>query len=128
MLFLQWFGKQEVCLDDLRSLDPVLHQALTRLRHDTGDLAHLSVYFTIAIEGILLLHAPFGGLIRSHPECGITKTVDLIPNGENEAVTGDNRLHYIQLVTHYRLSKQIELQSQAFLKGLLGIIDIKWLR
>lgn len=44
------------------------------------------------------------------------------------AVTRENRLQYIQLVSHYRLSKQIKLQSEAFFEGLLEMIDTKWLR
>lgn len=61
-------------------------------------------------------------------EFGIAKTLDLIPNGSNVAVTRENRLQYIQLVSHYRLSKQIKLQSEAFFEGLLEMIDTKWLR
>jgi hypothetical protein len=37
-------------------------------------------------------------------------------------------LQYIQLVSHYRLSKQIKLQSEAFFEGLLEMIDTNWLR
>lgn len=61
-------------------------------------------------------------------EFGLTKTIDLIPDGSNVAVTRENRLQYIQLVSHYRLSKQIKLQSEAFFEGLLEMIDTKWLR
>lgn len=61
-------------------------------------------------------------------EFGSTKTVDLIPNGSNIAVTKENRLTYIYLVSHYRLSKQIKQQSDAFFEGLSQMIDQKWLR
>jgi hypothetical protein len=61
-------------------------------------------------------------------EFGVTKTVDLIPNGSNIAVTRENRLTYIYLVSHYRLSKQIKQQSEAFFEGLSEMIDQKWLR
>jgi len=43
-------------------------------------------------------------------------------------VTRENKLHYITLVCHYRLSKQIQKQSRAFFEGLSEIIDPKWLR
>ena len=59
---------------------------------------------------------------------GITKTIDLIPNGSNVPVTKENRLQYIQLISHYRLSKQIRKQSDAFFEGLSEMIDHKWLR
>jgi len=51
-----------------------------------------------------------------------------MPDGSNIAVTRENRLLYIQLVSHYRLSKQIRLQSQAFFEGLSEVIDKKWIR
>lgn len=63
-----------------------------------------------------------------HSEFGVTKTIDLIPNGSNTAVTRENRLQYIYLVSHYRLSKQIKRQSEAFFEGLSDMIDPKWLR
>jgi ubiquitin-protein ligase E3 C len=50
----------------------------------------------------------------------VAKTLDLIPNGSNVAATKENRLQYIQLVSHYRLSEQIKLQSEAFFKGVVG--------
>ena len=61
-------------------------------------------------------------------EFGSTKTVDLIPNGSNIAVTKENRLTYIYPVSHYRLSKQIKQQSDAFFEELSQMIDQKWLR
>lgn len=56
------------------------------------------------------------------------KTADLIPNGSNIPVTRENRLQYIYLVAHHRLTKQIKKQSTAFFEGLSEIIDPKWLR
>ena len=61
-------------------------------------------------------------------EFGVTKSVDLIPNGSNIPVTRENRLQYIYLVAHYRLTKQIKKQSAAFFEGLSEMIDPKWLR
>jgi ubiquitin-protein ligase E3 C len=55
----------------------------------------------------------------------VAKTLDLIPNGSKVTVTKENRLQYIQLVSHYRLSKQIKLQSEMFFEGLLETIDTK---
>jgi ubiquitin-protein ligase E3 C len=62
------------------------------------------------------------------PEFGVAKTLDLVPNGSDIAVTRENRLQYIHLVSHYRLSKQIKLQSDAFFEGLMDMIDPKWIR
>ncbi|KAJ3505226.1 hypothetical protein NLJ89_g7531 [Agrocybe chaxingu] len=98
-------------LDDLASLDPELYNGLIFLKHYAGNPEDLSLNFTVAIE-----------------EFGVTKTIDLIPNGSNITVTRENRLQYIYLVSHYRLSKQIKLQSEAFFEGLSEMIDRKWLR
>ncbi|KAF7981928.1 hypothetical protein HWV62_30697 [Athelia sp. TMB] len=106
----KWLGKQSF-LDDLASLDPDLYQGLIFLKHYTGDPEDLSLNFTVAIE-----------------EFGTTKSIDLIQNGSNIPVTRENRLQYIQFVSHYRLSKQIKLQSEAFFEGLSEMIDTKWLR
>jgi ubiquitin-protein ligase E3 C len=59
---------------------------------------------------------------------GSAKTLNLIPDGSNITVTRENRLQYIHLISHYRLSKQIKLQSEAFFEGLSEMIDPKWLR
>ncbi|KAF9009589.1 hypothetical protein BDQ17DRAFT_1388399 [Cyathus striatus] len=106
----KWLGKQNF-LDDLNSLDPELYNGLIFLKHYPGNPEDLALNFTVAIE-----------------ELGVTKSVDLIPNGSNIAVTRENKLQYITLVSHYRLSKQIKKQSEAFFEGLSEIIDPKWLR
>jgi ubiquitin-protein ligase E3 C len=61
-------------------------------------------------------------------EFGVAKTLNLVPNGSNIAVTRENRLQYIYLMSHYRLSKQFKLQSEAFFEGLSEMIDPKWIR
>jgi hypothetical protein len=70
----------------------------------------------------------FALLLKSTLEFGVTKSVDLMPNGSNVAVTRENRLPYIHLVSHYRLTKQIKLQSEAFFEGLSEMIEPNWLR
>ena len=107
---VQWLGKQSF-LDDLASLDPDLYHGLIFLKHYTGDPEELSLNFTVAEE-----------------EFGVTRTVDLIPNGSNIPVTRENRLQYIYLVSHYHLTKQIKKQSEAFFEGLSEMIKPRWLR
>lgn len=48
----------------------------------------------------------------SFVEFDVTKTIDLVENGSNIAVTRENRLRYIYLVSHYRLNAQIKQQSE----------------
>ncbi|KAG5644449.1 hypothetical protein DXG03_008348 [Asterophora parasitica] len=109
----KWLGRQSF-LDDLASLDPDLYSGLIFLKHYTGNPEDLALNFTIAVDGV--------------PKFGDTKTIDLVPNGSNIAVTRENRLQYIQLVSHYRLTRQIRLQSEAFFEGLSEMIDPKWIR
>ena len=126
MLFLQWFGKQESFLDDLQSLDYDLWQGLVKLKRctDPQDLQNYSIYFSIDVEGrYLIFPAPCFAL--KHISTG-KETHDLIPNGSNIAVTRENRLQYIQLVSRYRLSEQIKLQTGAFFQGLLDVIDSRF--
>ncbi|KAH8980602.1 HECT-domain-containing protein [Lactarius hatsudake] len=106
----KWLGKQSF-LDDLASLDPDLYQGLIFLKHYPGNPEDLSLNFTIADE-----------------EFGVARTIDLKPNGSNIPVTRDNKLEYILRVSHYRLTKQIKQQSDAFFEGLSDMIDPKWLR
>ncbi|KAH9054061.1 HECT-domain-containing protein [Lactarius deliciosus] len=63
-----------------------------------------------------------------YQEFGVARTIDLKPNGSNIPVTRDNKLEYILRVSHYRLTKQIKQQSDAFFEGLSDMIDPKWLR
>ncbi|TRM60846.1 HECT-domain-containing protein [Schizophyllum amplum] len=98
-------------LDDLVSLDPELYNGLIFLKNYDGDFEALSLNFTVAVE-----------------EFGEAKSMDLVPNGSNIPVTKENRLQYIHLVSHYRLTRQIKLQSEAFFEGLSQMVDPKWLR
>jgi len=106
----KWLGKSSF-LDDLASLDTDLYNGLIFLKHYTGDCEDLSLTFSIDEE-----------------ELGLTKVVDLIPNGRDTPVTKENRLQYIVLVCHYKLTKQIRQQSTAFFEGLSEMIDPNWLR
>ncbi|KAF6750084.1 ubiquitin protein ligase [Ephemerocybe angulata] len=103
-------GKQSF-LDDLASLDPDLYKGLIFLKHYEGNPEDLSLNFTIAVD-----------------ELGVTRNVELIPGGSDISVTKENRLKYITLVSHYRLSRQIRKQSEAFFEGLKEMIEVRWLR
>ncbi|KDR81292.1 hypothetical protein GALMADRAFT_1358489 [Galerina marginata CBS 339.88] len=106
----KWLGRR--ChLDDLFSLDPDLYDRLLSLKHTTENIENLSLYFTIAIE-----------------ESGVTNMVELIPNGREIAVTRENRLRYIDLTARYRLNAQIKRKTEAFRRGLLQLIQPKWLK
>ncbi|KAF9044018.1 hypothetical protein BJ165DRAFT_1479003 [Panaeolus papilionaceus] len=98
-------------LDDLASLDPELYNGLVFLKHYEGDVEGLGLWFGVDVD-----------------EFGVTKTIDLIPNGANIPVTKENRLTYIVLISHFRLSRQIKKQSEAFFEGLGEMIEGRWLK
>ncbi|KAJ7260134.1 HECT-domain-containing protein [Mycena rebaudengoi] len=106
----KWLGRQGF-LDDLASLDPTLYKGLIFLKHYAGDVEDLCLNFTVDID-----------------DASAPQTIELIPNGSNIPVTKENRLQYIYLISHFRLSRQIKPQSAAFFEGLSEIIDSRWLR
>jgi len=59
---------------------------------------------------------------------GHTENVSLIPNGTSVAVTADNKMRFIALMAHYKLSKQLKPQADAFVQGMRALIDGTWLR
>ena len=96
---------------DLEIVD-VSHPGVEVIKVNSFDMEKvLSLNFTIAVE-----------------ELGVTKNVELVPGGSDISVTKENRLKYITLVSHYRLSRQIRRQSEAFFEGLKEMIDARWLR
>ena len=51
-------------------------------------------------------------------EFDVTKSIDLMPNGSNIAVTKENRIQYIYLVANYKLNVQIKKQSEVGISSL----------
>ncbi|KAJ6615220.1 hypothetical protein B0H10DRAFT_2164909 [Mycena sp. CBHHK59/15] len=107
----KWLGRQGY-LDDLASLDPALYKGLIFLKHYAGDVEDLSLNFTVDVD----------------VDAGTTQTIELLPDGNNIPVTKENRLQYIYLISHFRLSRQIKLQSEAFFQGLSEVIELRWFK
>jgi len=53
--------------------------------------------------------------------------IDLIPNGQNVAVTDQNKFRYIYMVADFRLNRRIKAQADAFVRGFWEVIPQKWL-
>ncbi|GAA5986939.1 hypothetical protein JCM5350_000914 [Sporobolomyces pararoseus] len=107
----KWLGKQSY-LDDLASLDPELYAGLLKLKNYPGNVEEdLSLNFTVTDE-----------------DFGVSRTIDLIPNGSEIPVTNENRMQYIVLMSNYRLNVQIAQQSKAFERGMFEIIPERFLR
>ncbi|KAI0142706.1 hypothetical protein GGR57DRAFT_382441 [Xylariaceae sp. FL1272] len=102
-------------VNDLRDLDPELYQGLMSLKNFSGDVADLSLDFTVT-DSVW------------HPS-GQRRTVTrpLREGGAEIPVTNKDRPLYIFYVAHHRLVAQQKRQTAAFLRGLGTIVNPAWL-
>ncbi|KAI1146072.1 hypothetical protein F4825DRAFT_441811 [Nemania diffusa] len=102
-------------LNDLRDLDPELYQGLMSLKNYPGDVADLSLDFTIADS------------VWDQSSHRRTITRPLRKDGASIPVTNKDRPLYISYVANHRLVAQQYRQTKAFLRGLGTIINPSWL-
>ncbi|KAJ2888722.1 ubiquitin-protein ligase (E3) [Coemansia asiatica] len=57
-----------------------------------------------------------------------TRTVPLVPRGDSIKVTSHNRMLYLDLISQYKLVRQIDAPVKAFLSGLHTMIPEAWMR
>ena len=105
---------QRPSLNDLASLDPEMHKNLLFLKTYAGDVADLSLDFTVSAGD----DSGMGGA---------DAVVELIPGGRDTAVTNSNRIRYLYLVADYRLNIQIDKECDYFRRGFFSVIDKEWL-
>lgn len=97
---------------DLGSLDPQLHKNIKIVKDmDADAVEDLGLNFTAANNAF-----------------GIVKEVELIKNGKNIPVTGENRVEYIHRIANFRMNTQIRKQSDAFLKGFFEVVSRDYIR
>ena len=53
---------------------------------------------------------------------------NLIPNGQNTAVTNHNKMTYIEKKADFMLNKMIKYQTEAFWEGMALVIDLQYLQ
>eukprot|EP00605_Chrysophyceae_sp_TOSAG23-4_P003045 GSChrysophyteH1.ASY1.ANO1.3350.1 assembled CDS len=53
---------------------------------------------------------------------GKRQVVDLVPNGRNIEVTDENKMEYIQLISHHRMTSAIRGQIESFLDGFYDLL------
>ncbi|KAI8922879.1 hypothetical protein BC831DRAFT_404439 [Entophlyctis helioformis] len=107
----KWLGKRSY-LEDLPSLDQELYNGLIFLKNYDGNVERdLALNFSV-----------------SENEFGVSKTIELVPNGSNIPVTNENRIRYIYLAANYKLNVKIARQCQAFFRGLSDLISPSWIR
>jgi E3 ubiquitin-protein ligase HUWE1 len=93
-----------VSVKDMESFDPDYYKSLVwMLENDITD----AIFQNFAVED---------------EEFGVTRVVDLVPNGRNIPVTEDNKQDYVRLVVEHRLLSSVQQQMEHFLKGFHEII------
>ncbi|KAG0261445.1 hypothetical protein BG011_001036 [Mortierella polycephala] len=108
--FLSKLLGRTVFLDEMRSFDEDVFRNLMFLKKYDGNVEDLGLTFSLDEEA-------FG----SH------RTIELLSGGKDIEVTKDNRINYIFQVSDYRLNKQIQDQSKAFIEGFRSIIPLPWI-
>jgi E3 ubiquitin-protein ligase HUWE1 len=95
---------RSVSLKDLETIDLEYYKSLMwMLENDITDI----IIETFSVEA---------------DDYGEVKTIDLIPNGRNIAVTEENKHDYVRLVVEFRLQKSVTEQVDNFLQGFHEII------
>eukprot|EP01059_Diplonema_ambulator_P035100 TRINITY_DN8159_c0_g1_i1.p1 TRINITY_DN8159_c0_g1~~TRINITY_DN8159_c0_g1_i1.p1 ORF type:complete len:935 (+),score=300.80 TRINITY_DN8159_c0_g1_i1:396-3200(+) len=100
------------CLHDLSSLDPELHKNLLQLKTmSPEEVDAMGLVFAVTVDKI-----------------GITKTVEFFPGGADVAVTDENKMKYIHMMSYFKLTQQISKQVGAMKEGLQEVVSPSWLR
>lgn len=93
-----------VSVKDMESFDPEYYKSLVwMLENDITDV--ITETFSVVDD-----------------EFGVTKVVDLIPNGRDVGVTEENKHDYVRLVVEHKLLSSVQDQMSEFLKGFHDII------
>ncbi|EFW23290.1 hypothetical protein D8B26_006786 [Coccidioides posadasii str. Silveira] len=102
--FYKMMLRKKVTLQDMEGVDEDFHRNLTwTLENDIEGVFEL----TFAVDD---------------EQFGEHKTIDLIPNGRDIAVTNENKRQYVELVTEWKIQKRVEEQFNAFITGFNELI------
>jgi len=111
VIFLNRILRVPNTIHELKHADPLLYKNLMLLKHGKDVAEKLGLTFSI-----------------DEMAFGQQRTHLLKPNGDKIDVNESNKLEYISLYCEYKLNKQIDRQSLAFLDGLRSTIDLTWIR
>ncbi|CAA19508.1 Ubiquitin-protein ligase E3B [Caenorhabditis elegans] len=104
-------GSHRLCaFDELSQLDPELYRSLTFVKRYEGEMADLSLTFSVDED--------FMGKIS---------TVDLVPSGRTISVTNENKIDYVHRMAHHRVFRRTQEQCKAFVTGMQSILQPTWL-
>ncbi|KAJ0963179.1 hypothetical protein J5N97_028301 [Dioscorea zingiberensis] len=110
LVFVQKLLGRYSFLDELSALDSELYRSLIYVKNFDGDVAELSLDFTVTEE-----------------LCGKRIVTELKPGGKNVSVANENKLQYVHAIADYKLNRQILPFANAFYRGLIDLISPSWL-
>lgn len=99
-------------IDDLQGLDSVIYHSLMKVKSMTSNEEIESLGLTFSVDRHVF---------------GVTKSFDLVRDGSNLPVNGENKVRFLYLMADYYLNRQQAAQSQAFAAGMASILDTAWL-
>lgn len=96
----------KISYHDIEAIDPEYYRSLkSMLEHDLSALGLDDLTFSVE-------SAQFGKM----------ETHELKPNGLHEIVTEENKMEYVKLVAHHRMTTGIQSQIDAFLSGFHDLV------
>lgn len=111
--FLKRLANKSNMISDLKFLDKDLFKNLNFLKTYDGNFEDLCLSFACPEKDAIT---------------GEVTIYDLVPHGQNIAVTKENRFKYIYLMMDFKLNRRILDKLNRFVKGFHSIIPVKWLR
>lgn len=111
--FLKKLANKSNMISDLKSLDKDLFKNLNFLKTYDGNFEDLCLDFSVQEKDEIT---------------GEVKTFDLVPRGQDIAVTKENRFKYVYLMMDFKLNRRILDKLNAFTKGFQSIIPVAWLK
>ncbi len=92
---------------DMEGTDPEFYNNLKWVYENDIEENELDLCFTIEVEDMETKR----------------RVVELKPNGSHTKVTNENKAEYVRLVTEFKMTKSIQEQVEAFLKGFFEIVS-----
>ncbi|KAJ2787605.1 ubiquitin-protein ligase (E3) [Coemansia interrupta] len=121
--------------NDLPALDEELYRGLVALKNypvapaDKPAAGNDQAAAAAASDEIYRVFGlDFTVTVDSRDGRGGTRTVPLVANGEAIKVTSHNRMLYLDLIAHFKLTRQNDRAVHAFLSGVHTMVPEPWLR
>ena len=100
-------------INQLLTLDKEKYKNLLYVKHYDGNFDDLALTFSIQ-QSVWMTNT--------------IETFDIIPNGRNINVTKDNVTHFVYSMADFLLNRQLQAQTNAFVRGLHKVIAAEWLK